>query len=104
MPGLTGGGTRYVTLGIAPTAATVQPGSVILGAAGDTPLIGAGYTEAGPSGVDIGAATSTTGAPLRRNNHTAVWTGTKMIVWGGQSGVIENTGGQWRTLSYYQKR
>lgn len=27
--------------------------------------------------------TSTTGAPLRRHAHTAVWTGTEMIVWGG---------------------
>jgi hypothetical protein len=30
-------------------------------------------------------AISTTGGPTRRLNHTAVWTGTEMIVWGGQS-------------------
>lgn len=29
---------------------------------------------------------TTTGAPSPRSLHTAIWTGTKMIVWGGQSG------------------
>jgi hypothetical protein len=47
--------------------------------------------------------TSTTGAPSGRWVHTAVWTGTKMIVWGGYSGVNENTGGWWNPLSYYIK-
>ncbi|WP_200891833.1 kelch repeat-containing protein, partial [Candidatus Brocadia sinica] len=28
--------------------------------------------------------TSTSGAPSARHEHTAVWTGTEMIVWGGQ--------------------
>ena len=43
------------------------------------------------------AATSTTGAPSKRQNHTAVWTGSKMIVWGGfpdgVGGFYANTGG-----------
>ncbi|MDG6028126.1 MAG: hypothetical protein E3K40_15785 [Candidatus Brocadia sp.] len=29
------------------------------------------------------SATNTTGAPLPRSSHTAVWTGTEMIVWSG---------------------
>ena len=29
-------------------------------------------------------ATSTANAPGPRQDHTAVWTGTEMIVWGGQ--------------------
>ena len=39
---------------------------------------------------------STTGAPSGRKSHTAVWTGTAMIVWGGrgQGGVV-NTGGSY---------
>ncbi len=43
---------------------------------------------------DAWSATSTTGAPTGRAKPTAVWTGSKMIVWGGQgnSGVT-NTGG-----------
>ena len=40
------------------------------------------------------AATSLTGAPSMRLNHTAVWTGTRMIVWGGYDGAMKlNTGG-----------
>jgi len=39
-------------------------------------------------------ATSTTGAPTARHGHTAVWTGSRMIVWGGVdvSGFV-STGG-----------
>ena len=37
---------------------------------------------------------TTTGAPPARSQHTAVWTGTRMIVWGGNDGMNEvNTGG-----------
>ena len=32
---------------------------------------------------DSWTATSTTNAPAGRNSHTAVWTGSEMIVWGG---------------------
>src|SRR4029453_15321916 len=32
---------------------------------------------------DTWTPTSTTGAPFGRTDHTAVWTGTRMIVWGG---------------------
>ena len=32
---------------------------------------------------DNWTATSTTNAPEARSNHTAVWTGSEMIVWGG---------------------
>ncbi len=41
-------------------------------------------------------STSMTNAPERRANHTAVWTGTQMIVWGGErrpSALV-----QWRTI------
>jgi len=43
-------------------------------------------------------ATSTTNVPEARENHTAVWTGTEMIVWGGfNEEVFEalNTGGRY---------
>jgi Galactose oxidase, central domain len=45
---------------------------------------------------DSWAATSTTNAPLARANHTAVWTGSEMIIWGGNdsSGPF-NTGGRY---------
>ena len=47
--------------------------------------------------VDNWTATSTTGAPDNRAYHTAVWTGTEMIVWGGGADNIgyQNTGGRY---------
>jgi N-acetylneuraminic acid mutarotase len=45
---------------------------------------------------DEWAATSNTGAPARRYYHTAVWTGSEMIVWGGANGSGPlNTGGRY---------
>ena len=35
---------------------------------------------------DTWTATSSTNAPVARYNHTAVWTGSEMIVWGGYNG------------------
>ncbi len=37
-------------------------------------------------------ATSLTSAPSARSSHTAVWSGTEMIVWGGGEGQALNTG------------
>ena len=47
-------------------------------------------------GTDSWTATSTTNAPSGRYDHTAVWTGSEMIVWGGidDSGIL-NTGGRY---------
>jgi N-acetylneuraminic acid mutarotase len=44
---------------------------------------------------DTWTATSITGAPTYRELHTAVWTGTEMIVWGGIGGDWLNTGGKY---------
>src|SRR5438067_6803333 len=64
--------------------------------------IGANYALpviASPSGGctdDTWTATSTTSAPAARELHTAVWTGSEMIVWGGLgSGGRLNTGGRY---------
>ena len=83
---LTAGGT--ITIG-APS------GSMVWGAPGDTTLIGAGYTEIAPSQIDYWTVTTTTGAPSGRYWHTAVWTGSRMIVWGGYRDVSLNDGGQY---------
>jgi hypothetical protein len=47
--------------------------------------------------MDSWKATSTIGAPSARANPTVVWTGSRMIVWGGadSSGGALNTGGQY---------
>src|SRR5438094_71137 len=56
-------------------------------------------------GTDTWRATSTTNAPNVRENHTAVWTGTEMIVWGGSwtdmynHRFLFNSGGQYDPIS-----
>ena len=46
---------------------------------------------------DTWAATTITSAPSARAGHTAVWTGTEMIVWGGYDNLVgySNTGGRY---------
>src|SRR5207253_4442205 len=48
-------------------------------------------------GTDRWTATTTTNAPIARTGHTAVWTGSEMIVWGGSNNNIGslNTGGRY---------
>jgi N-acetylneuraminic acid mutarotase len=75
----------------------VPAGTYVLGAIADTTLIGAGFTDTGSVG-NTWWATSTTGVPLARFSHTAVWTGSRMIVWGGQDPTSPgycSTGGQY---------
>src|SRR5207248_5075916 len=50
---------------------------------------------------DTWTATSTTDAPAARFFHTAVWTGSEMIVWGGQDDNLQykNSGGKNYTSS-----
>lgn len=45
---------------------------------------------------DTWAPTTTTGAPVGRNHHRAVWTGSRMLVWGGSaSGFFPDAGGRY---------
>jgi hypothetical protein len=46
---------------------------------------------------DSWTPTATTGAPDPRDTHTAVWTGTKMVIWGGGNEVFvpKNNGGRY---------
>ena len=44
---------------------------------------------------DTWTATSITNAPAARVDHTAVWTGSEMIVWGGYCRNYLNTGGRY---------
>src|SRR5206468_7382686 len=60
---------------------------------------GSGFQNTGgrynPS-TDSWTATGTVGAPAAREGHTAVWTGSQMIVWGGYGGApYFNTGGRY---------
>ncbi len=92
-------GSGAVSVNTAGSTITIgaPSGSMVLGAPGDTTLIGAGYTEVGASSIEFWGATTTSGAPEARTGHTAVWTGTEMIVWGGARGDYArvNTGGRY---------
>ncbi len=91
-------GSGAVTVGTSGSTVTIgaPSGSIVLGPAGDTTLIGAGYTEIAPNRLDYWTATTATGAPTGRYYHTAIWTGSRMIVWGGYDGSIAlNDGGQY---------
>src|SRR6266571_1002420 len=51
---------------------------------------------------DSWTATNSDFAPTARRNHTAVWTGTEMIVWGGGEaylGECQNTGGRYNPIT-----
>src|SRR5207237_9138661 len=49
---------------------------------------------------DSWTATSLINAPSARYQHTAVWTGSEMIVWGGwDGGTFLNTGGRYNPLT-----
>jgi N-acetylneuraminic acid mutarotase len=49
---------------------------------------------------DTWRAVSTNGAPTARQDHTAVWTGTHLLVWGGRAGATEyNTGARYSPTS-----
>ena len=59
---------------------------------------GSNYSNTGGRynpGTDSWTATSTTNAPSGRYNHTAVWSGSEMIVWGGSDNDFLNTGGRY---------
>jgi len=92
----TAGSTITVAAAAAPT-----PGTVVVGVVGDTTLIGAGHTQIGGANQDFWTPTATTaGVPTGRSDHTAVWTGTRMIVWGGVGPMFVNTGGQYDPVGY----
>ena len=63
------------------------------------PIISGKSDNSRPSGVctdDTWIGTSLTNVPAARSNHTAVWTGSEMIVWGGVgSNFFNNTGGRY---------
>jgi N-acetylneuraminic acid mutarotase len=61
---------------------------------GDPPLNTGGRYD--PSNDSWIATATSAGEPTARREHTAVWTGTEMIVWGGYEYVFElNTGGRY---------
>jgi len=72
----------------------VWTGSVVV-------AFGAGYPDSASSFVggrydpvtNTWSSMSSTGAPSPRSNHSLVWTGSRVIAWGGSAAVETNTGG-----------
>lgn len=70
--------------------------------ANDAALLAAGFKRAPVHDITNpnNAATSLTDAPVARSGHTAVWTGTEMLVWGGYGGSGRvNTGGRYNPVT-----
>src|SRR5262249_40025583 len=59
----------------------------------------AGSPSPGSCVADSWTATSLKGAPSGRSGHSAVWTGSEMIVWGGWRDSYFNTGGRYNPVS-----
>ena len=84
-----------------PVAAVVPPAHPARMPPQQAALASANYhlpVIADPSGGcidDTWTATTLTNAPDGRYGHTAVWTGSEMIVWGGQGDSYLNTGGRY---------
>jgi len=84
-------------------------GAIILGRPNDSRIIASGFSEIGRSAIEAWFPTSMTNVPSARSGHTAVWTGTEMIIWGGSTLIIggfTNTGARydpttdtWRPIS-----
>ena len=62
--------------------AGVPSGGLLISATENPALVAAGY-------IKIGTAQLSNGAPSHRYDHTALWTGSEMIVWGGYSESCE---------------
>jgi hypothetical protein len=86
----------------------VASGGLVLSAMENNPdLENAGYVKIGATTISDAWLDRSKGmAPTARNNHTAVWTGSEMIIWGGASGGVLNTGARydpvgdsWTTVS-----
>ena len=61
-------------------------GGLVLSATENTALVNAGYVKLGKTATaDVLQLRGNGTPPDTRNNHTAVWTGSEMIVWGGSA-------------------
>ncbi len=85
-----------------PGSGGLPPGALLMGPPGDATLIAAGFSDTGIVGSESWVETRTAGAPQRREDHTAIWTGSRMLVWGGSVLApfpFTKTGGQYDPVS-----
>jgi len=65
----------------------------------NSPLEYLGSGAAYDPGTGLWSALATTGAPAPRDRHTTIWTGDRMLVWGGSNGPPLNTGGSYNPVT-----
>jgi N-acetylneuraminic acid mutarotase len=81
------------------TELAVPSGAIVLGYPHDPRLTEAGYARLALS-IELWGSTSTSGAPDGRSDHTGVWTGSKLVVWGGYDGSdYVNSGGRYAPIT-----
>ncbi len=79
----------------------VASGGLVLSATEDEALVNAGYVRIGnPTFADASPQRETDPTPVGRAQHTAVWTGDEMIVWGGYGGRSLNDGGRYDPVGH----
>ena len=80
---------------------SISPGDTLASVAADMPISPAAIETGGDAGCpdDDGWTPTPLDMPTPRERHTAVWTGTKMIVWGGADPARLNTGGVYDPLT-----
>lgn len=109
--GTTSGGRLRPTLGMRSRTSTLGAPAPRIGHTavwtGDEMIVWGGYTGGAGLVQDTGARyhpladrwtpTSSVGAPSGRGDHTAIWTGTEMIIWGGSAlrGIYRATGARY---------
>lgn len=84
------GGATVETDGDTITVSAAAPlpfGTIIQGYSGDTTLLSGGFTELGPTGEQRWDAIPQVGAASSRADYSIVWTGVRMIVWGGRTTI-----------------
>jgi hypothetical protein len=71
----------------------VASGGIVIAASESPALLGAGYSK-------IGTTLLNSNAPASRAQHSAIWTGSEMIVWGGYDGNNRlNTGARYNPVT-----
>jgi N-acetylneuraminic acid mutarotase len=75
-------------------------GTILSSSYNDTNLLGAGYVKVGKVQLDDTWELRAGGAaPIGRFEHTAVWTGSEMIIWGGYNAGVQYNGARYNPAS-----
>ena len=90
-------GAAAANLGASGQSGVASGGIILSSNANATDLINAGYVKIGSTMLGDGwSERGNPAAPAGRNYHTAVWTGSEMLVWGGWNGSSAlNDGGRY---------